>query len=252
MSVDTVRMLGWREVAAAQFQLVARTPHPEMIVLAVLGVLMALTRCNVSVGINEIQAPLSGSLGLYPFALLAAAVWSAGVWHDEGPTRRGYHWSLPVDRGRHDLLRVGAGAAWLALGVTALLVLKVASDLIFGGVGGPWLWVGFLTGPLTVYLFGSALALRVDHPGRWLAAIGISGFFVWAFLVAHRTMQTGPTMDAVLGSPAGPVRALFMAYLAPLIPNGGVAASLAFTWLPAAVLWLGLGAGAVWLAARYR
>src|SRR5688572_30992088 len=49
--------------------------------------------------------------------LLGAIAWPPLVWRGQGPLRRNYHRTLPVDHLTHDLLKVAAGAISLMFGV---------------------------------------------------------------------------------------------------------------------------------------
>ncbi|HZG44469.1 MAG TPA: hypothetical protein VEY93_16070, partial [Longimicrobium sp.] len=132
------------------------------------------------------------------------------VWKGDGPARRGYFWSLPVDRSRHALVKVAAGWGWtmavvgLLLLWAALLAWMTGGELSLGDTRVPlrpysevprptpadhfvhpwpvdaWLWIVPFTATTAAYLVGSAVALSTDHPWRWYA-----GFVLcWALLAA--------------------------------------------------------------------
>jgi hypothetical protein len=127
------------------------------------------------------------------------------VWKGEGPSSRGYLWSLPVARERHQLVKVFAGWAWLMAGIAALLAWVGLQVLVTGGAPGvnemryvladpagagairdgvvdpaalvrvhwttpAWQWVIPFVAPTVMYLLGSIAALLADHPWRWIAA----------------------------------------------------------------------------------
>jgi hypothetical protein len=114
------------------------------------------------------------TLGL-PFL---AATWPAFLWRDEGPAQRRYHWSLPADRGWHDLARVAAGAIWIAI-LTVLVFTVIAAWLPGGRLGMiPARW--FFMTLLAAYGLGSIAALTTERPLLWimgtiaLAAFGLA------------------------------------------------------------------------------
>lgn len=127
------------------------------------------------------------------------AVWKAGE-----PSRRGYLWSMPVDRFRHTLMKAASGWAWLMALVAAYLVWAIGIPLLTGGHivinpeweaallhgrppgtvlrdmtlgGNAWLWVVPFVAATTGYLVGTAVALLADHPLRVYAGVSFT-FFV--------------------------------------------------------------------------
>lgn len=110
----------------------------------------------------------------------AALFWAFATWKQEDPSRRSYHWSMPLPRWCHGLLRVSAG--WLiVMGMVAtFLALLAAKALVIGAAhvvadAPPSSWLlPFATASLG-YVFGSALLVATRHPGRWL----FYGCFAW-------------------------------------------------------------------------
>jgi hypothetical protein len=113
------------------------------------------------------------------------------------PFRPGLPWTLPVDRARHALIRVGGGWFWLMVAVAVLLLWAVGIPLLSGGaIEEPqlhlvapftdprpldpaslptvlwsipwWLWLVPFPAATAVYLFTSALLLATPHPARWI------------------------------------------------------------------------------------
>lgn len=122
---------------------------------------------------------------VYPFLVIFGALWPAIVWHGEGPSRRLYHWALPVARAEHDIFRVVAGGFWLTLGLVSVEMFQVALVVLTGqGSSIAHLslgtWINYVSGPVTMYLLVSALAIATDHPLRWMVgwvfgvAVGVS------------------------------------------------------------------------------
>jgi hypothetical protein len=114
------------------------------------------------------------------------------VWLDERGLRPDYEEALPVDAVVRRVLRVAAGAVWLA-GVGAVLL---AGELAGEQAGTPAamreaipprVWIGVLGATLLVYLLGSLPALLASrHPLRWcfswwLAFNLLGGAGAWPF-----------------------------------------------------------------------
>jgi hypothetical protein len=132
---------------------------------------------------------------LFPFA----------VWRGEPRFGVAFLWTLPVDRRTHALTKVLGGWVWLMAAVTLLLLWMLLLAAITGGqLGGertavllptpiepalgtlppsalrtmrwtpsPLLWLVPFTGATGAYLLGSAIALGVRHPLRWLAGAAL-------------------------------------------------------------------------------
>lgn len=200
-----------------------------------------------------------GSLGVW--GLIAPLV----VWRAESPSARGYHWSMPVNRRTHDLLRVAAGAVWLlAAGVFWLLALLLCAALS-GRVAelagfGPAAWLDLLVGPLLVYLLASVTAVRCERPAAWFwGTLGVLSFG-WALLQAAQL--EGWRLGAVAAIPEAIAAGRFGlgTALAGAVARDAAAAvgrELAFgagpgRWALTAALWLALAAAAVYAAASAR
>jgi hypothetical protein len=148
--------------------------------------------------------PVLGLIGL--LAPVAA-------WKGEGPSSRGYFWSLPVAREPHTLVKVFCGWAWLMIVLAAFVGWVALQSWVTGGgpgvdemrlvfadgaipasarQGGPldpallrevrwvtpgWQWVVPFAAPTITYLFGTIAVLVADHPWRLLAvpflAVGV-------------------------------------------------------------------------------
>lgn len=119
-------------------------------------------------------------------------IWAFAVFHNEGPSNRLYHWSLPVSRWQHTLARLAAGLAWLWIAYAVLIgvgALMGAMDGDLWQLGEVTIagWVNFFTGPLLGYLVISILTVASDYPLRW--------FFGLLFLF----LLTLSTLDGWLG-----------------------------------------------------
>lgn len=139
------------------------------------------------------------------------------VWRDASPRQRAYHWTLPVKRSRHDLIRVAAGAVPMLVIVLALVVVAFLG-LVIGGHSDTLrlvpasFWIAFTAAPVLLYLLSTIAVLRSDRPAvPILIALGsLYGIFMLSlFPAAHavlwpfRLLVTGPySLTVVLVGPA--------------------------------------------------
>lgn len=147
---------------------------------------------------------------------------------------------MPVERRKHVLIRVCAGAVW-ALGLAAavvllfnLLALAAGSPMIGAAI---WQWLVPLGSVATTYLLGSALVVALRHPLRWSAGLALAFVLLTAFdLVTFPRPMTQALVSGDLG-------------LEPILTGG--ASSTA--WAVALLFWFGLGLTALALASlRHR
>ncbi len=204
---------------------------------------------------STLEAP-QGAFGLlmaFGCALLVGFFWPMRVWRDATPAKRGYFWSLPVDRSRHELLRVAGGALVLELVLLVLVLLAAGTALVTGSREAlaevPLVaWLGFLVGPLIVYLLNSIAALRTNLPAVWLVGFYYS---MLVLLLAARAYQGSFLGQAARQLMDGPY-SLMAAVVGPLLtevtrPHYEVSTG---AWPAAAALWLAIGVVAVLVAAR--
>jgi hypothetical protein len=191
---------------------------------------------------------------VFPFLVIIGALWPAFVWHGEGPSKRHYHWSLPVPQARHDLLRVAAGGLWLLAGLVAVEAFQIAAAFANGygerladvSLGS---WLNYVSAPMTMYLIGSALAVATDHPIRWLLG-GMFGVMATATVCNTAFMCSGSWLLEASRHFFGLTQAL-TAFIGPeIFTRTGIAPGLG-AWVTIA-LGLGAGCGAVYAAARWR
>lgn len=134
------------------------------------------------------------------------------VWKSEDPSRRSYLWSLPVDRGWHQLAKSGSGWLWFMGSIAAYLLWGIVLALLSGSdpsLSREVVYLGDLPGRMTeeswrviesraplwqwalpfvagtaTYLAGTAAALLSRHPWRWLAGAVIGYLLVLGILEA--------------------------------------------------------------------
>lgn len=239
----------WPTVLRAQLRLLARKQWK------VLGLLAAGAALVTFLGLTEGTAAdlLELLLGspLYALAFLLAIGWAAGVWSDEGPGERAYHWSLPVSRPAHDLTRVGLGGlSYLAVGAVGLAVGSLAFAVLGGtpALGGGSEWVLLALGLLTGFLLGTVPALVSEHPLRW--AVGIwFGYLILAGLAEEAAEAWGwgwlGGIEVALKSIWLGSHGLRAAFLAPGQVAGYSEQAAGAEPVAALLLWLGLAAATV-------
>jgi hypothetical protein len=136
---------------------------------------------------DQLHGAYSARVDLNPGMLVPAAVLAlllpVAVWKGEGPERRGYHHAMPVDRGVHAVTRTLAGLAWMLAALGAYFGWLALAAALTGGFVREvpaFRWVAPVTGAVVLYLLGSALALRVAHPWRWLGGAAVVQLFLRA------------------------------------------------------------------------
>jgi hypothetical protein len=220
-----------RDVVREQLGAVALALRaPSLAILALAGVATALVVAEHLTGGGPVD--FAPELSMVPGML--GALLPIGVWQGEERFGASFFWTLPVDRRRHALARVGAGWAWLMV-VVALVVLwfLVLAFLTGGNILGeqtvrvlpstvvplpgtldpgalrlvrwappPLYWVVPFTGATGAYLLASALALGARYPFRWL----VGGFL--ALLLLGATGEAAG-ITALRFAPSRIVEALF-------------------------------------------
>lgn len=170
------------EVFRAQIALLSRRWPGLLGVAAALAGLLVLAAAGWIPAIDDMPpgVPFSDALaGAWSFFGAAAVFWAAGLaWKDEGPSDRAYHWTLPVDRTVHQMLRLAAG--WVLL-----------AAVLAAGAGGGWLAVAVVQGGMApgdpavlaavlpsatvLYLVGAVFALVSDRPLLWIVVAYLAG-----------------------------------------------------------------------------
>jgi len=210
----------------------------------------------------------SGMVGLctaFFIVCLYGFVSSFRVWRDAAPRQRGYHWTMPVNRSQHDLIKVAAGGIPL-LAMVVLLALVALLGMVIGGhaatlgIVPATFWIAFAGAPLLLYLLSTIAVLRSDRPATpILIAIGIvyglylMSFFpaAWAALWPLRLLVTGPysLTVAIVGPMIELIRNGVPADLARRISESGLNTD---AWPAAFTLWFTLALAGVIVAASIR
>lgn len=186
--------------------------------------------------------PLAGVL-----SLPAAAIWALMVWYDERPSRRSYHWSLPVARPVHDLARVAVGAAyllfvWAILAAAGALVQAAGGTLADLTAMEPKVWLGFFAAPLALYLLTMPLVLWSEYRITKWFLVGLIAFTQLALALELLGWPAlGHVMEWIFSSEG---RGMATALL------GWITADA--DWASAIAVWLILGAGLTTVTAVWR
>lgn len=236
------RMPSWRTMALEQGRTLLLLQRRDFLIVGLLGaslVALAMWGTFSQEFTKEVVAPF-GSLFL-PL-IPVGALWPLGVWRHDGPSERGYFWSLPVARAPHTFLRVGIGwvqlmgiclgAMLVSVGMAALFASRIPqAELVFT------LWYLPPAAATLAYLLVSVPAVLLDAPVRWVVWIVATLLGVW--VVSGATGMEG--LQAVV---FGLRRSLVKALSGPMA--GGVATG---SWLTHYLGWfaaglIGLAAGA--------
>lgn len=180
------------EVFRAQLRLLFRRRWS----LAGLALLTAAPMAILTAGVHGVET-LSLSDGVvrtWMLPTLLALFWPAiATWRDDKPSERAYHWTLPVHRTEHQLLRTAAGWVHLMAGLAAggLLAWAAMGAIQGGAEAGDLRTLAAVPPSVTVlYLVGSIPALTTERPVLWLiigyaavgAAMGIAALLEWSWL----------------------------------------------------------------------
>jgi hypothetical protein len=190
---------GKRSVFLEEIRTIAASMRREFIVTA--AVLIGVTLL-VWIGITRTGLGLdTKAIRMLPSELGMALAWIGlvaplAVWKQDGPSNRGYMWSLPVSRSGLTVARVTGGWIWLMVAIAALIIWAITMAWLSGGGPGvtesrlvptgsandatalraiewstpAWQWAVPFVAATVLYLIGSAVSVLSDHPWRWLLA----------------------------------------------------------------------------------
>lgn len=200
---------------------------------------------------QEITVTLSEFLGgLTLPALLLGLIWPSSVWKDEGPSRRRYHWAMPVDRTVHTLMKSLAGWGWLMIAGLGSLVILVGVLAAAGFLSGAdetavWRWAVPFTAATVFYLWGSVAAILTDHPARWIFGVFIAHSLLVPVLTVVGLPDLAGLLESIIDGRYGLETVVTGEATTEQPPDFGL-------WLTATALWLAVGsAGVVFAASRH-
>ena len=192
---------------------------------------------------------------------LVAMLLPFGVWEDEDPRRRAYHWSMPVARPTHAMTKVFAGWIWL-MAATLLYLIGAALTVViteritgeaqsYGPQFVAWIWLYPFTAVTIAYLFVSAAAVGTRKPIAWVAAVLALLVVVPTILYAAEYQQAAKAVASVWTGEYGLAAAVIGRIQAVNAPRPGFYWSLT-RWLVSSALWGTVAAALLVWAARRR
>jgi len=251
-SVSLHEVPDWRTVVREQWRAVGLALRGEIVLvvglLVVFLVVAALTAIRAARDPHMNVGFMYGPAASIPTSILALLI-PFGVWRSEEPSRRDYHWSMPVAQVSHTLTKVLLGWAWLMLLVGAyvlfLLALWANATFVAGEPvhlsAAPWEWLVPFAAATVAYLVGSVFVVGSDHPWRWIMGVTLAFLLVFAFLSAVSLDDVRRLETSILSGRYGLNAALFGQVEGPGRNDGP---SLT-RWLTATVLWAALAGAAL-------
>lgn len=234
--------------------------------IATIGLILLASLVLMISGIRVDFSPTLGRGGavvglITPFA----------IWRDEPLFSRRVFFDRPTDKAVLIATRGAAGLVWL---IVAVLVLIAASLILASATGGrfdpahapfgiqrpltavvaprPWAAFPILSAAMISYLTGTAVAVGVRFPLRWMLVGLAAGITLWLVAV---DMGTANRLSTVLTGPFGIDAALTGGWRPTLNagPDAAMTPNAFGTWLGAVTIWLGAALGVAILAAlRHR
>lgn len=196
-----------------------------------------------------------GAGSAIPMALVAIFL-PFGVWRGEDPSRRAYHWAMPVGRGLHTLIKLLSGWVWLMaatvvfvvfiIGVGAVMEYITASQVRVAEIP-LWEWAVPFTAATVAYLLSSVVVLASDHPWAWIGGVGIGYIIAIALLKELNMNAAAHALRSVTEGYYGLAAAMFAN-----LETSHFAPPSAARWAASAVVWGALGAAGCAVAAYYR
>ncbi len=255
----------WLDVAREQIRAVGL--HVRVVGVLLLGSLALYSAVAIRVSMNQHAAGRSVtgfdftpqvSMILTYLALLLPAM----MWHDEKPSRRMYHLSMPIGRSTHALTKAFAGWVWLMAGTALFVLVIVVVDAVTRNITGhhapagsnlkTWEWIVPFTAVSVAYAISCAAAIGTETPAVWIA--GLPLLYVGVSVVA-----------AALGYPAASqsLLKLFTGFYGAGAAMGGIVdggadsagrllAASAGRWIGATALWGAAAAAGLYAVSRRR
>jgi hypothetical protein len=261
-----------RAVAVEQFRAVGLALRTEAILFV--SALLVLSGIIIANAIRFVQTHPEGQLqmgftyraeGVIPIFLVALLI-PFGVWRSEDPSRRAYHWSMPVARGPHTIVKLLSGWLWMMIAVAVYLLCIIMLGRIIPAIVGEaarpgvtpgWEWVAAFTAATLGYLLTSIAVIASNHPWRWIGGLVIGYGVLVAVLNAFGMQEAGRALQTISDGAYG-----FNAALVGATQDGPRGVSVGMTretmralrfstWLVAMPLWI-IGSGIAVTIASYR
>ena len=260
-----------RLIAAEQFRSVGLAIRKEgylylgaLVVLAVLAIGAVVRTVAMHQAGNDMGIAFS-TPGAAPLVMLAILAPFA-VWRAEDPSRRSYHWSMPVARGPHTVIKLISGWAWLMIAALCYLLFIVVLATVIPalahqpsrlGSTPAWEWIALFTAPTLAYLIVSIAVIASDHAWRWIGGVTFGYWLLIAFLWIFGLRDVSTGVHAITAGAYGLNAALFGSVSE--LPRGYMAVGVTpamhqlsmMNWLVAMPLWM-IGASVAVTIASYR
>lgn len=222
-------------VTVEQLRLVATRLRYSLAVQVVFAVLAGVAVAREAKSLPAEVMPALASPVVAVVVLLSIYM-ATTTWRGEGPSRRSYHWTLPVARGWHSITRAIAGLLLLFAVLLAGAIIPVMAGVL--PLGSLLVWPVCVA---IVYLLAMIPTLLGDQPDRWI--LGGIGFYIAGRLLLFVLWGQSWLLEAWDSVVSG---------------RFGLAIALAphrfpfESWMPAAALWLAIGVcGVGWSAHRH-
>ncbi|MEO8620778.1 MAG: hypothetical protein ABI625_06920 [bacterium] len=183
-----------------------------------------------------------------------------GVWQDEDPRRRSYHWMMPLPRQTHTLTKVFAGWVWLMAATALYLLFILATVAITERITGEpqlypptfaaWEWLVPFTVGTIAYMFSSAATVGSRQPIAWI--IGVIALYAVAvyLLTVAEYPEAARRVTSIFSGEYGAAAAMLGRIQALDAVKLQRYSSLT-RWLGASVIWGAIGATLlVWTSYR--
>jgi len=260
-----------RTVATEEFRAVGLALRTEMIFfICVLILFSALIIGNTIHGVQT-HPPGHWRTGFtygapvaIPIFLMALLI-PFGVWRAEDPSRRAYHWSMPVARGPHTIAKVFAGWVWLMIAAAvylafvialAMIVPKITGEAVRLGDTAGWEWIVAFTAPTLGYLLTSIAVIGSDHAWRWIGGLYVGYWVLIGCLSAFGMQDMGQAVRTITDGAYGLNAAMIGSARDAASASSGhmtVRALSMSNWLIAMPLWiLGSAIGVTIASFRHR
>ena len=192
--------------------------------------------------------------------MLIAFLLPFGVWQDEDPRRRSYHWMMPVARHTHTLTKVFAGWVWLMLATLLYLIVAVAIVLITERIMGEpqsyapsfatWEWLVPFTVGTIAYMFASSATVGSRQPLVWIVGVIALYAIIIYLLVVGEYPEAARKVSSLFSGEYG-VAAAALGRIDAFDAVHRQSYSSLSRWLGATAIWGTIGAALlVWTAYR--
>jgi len=270
--------LGWLDAVLIQRRMLWRGRRRDVVTFLVVAIAMlVVASINVKIPVFHGHDAPDGSMsvrfemfaeadfGLVPTpgllvvilsfvaSMFTSLFWALSVWAGEGPSRRAYHWTMPISRASHDLARVAAGGLWLLTGIL-IMWLAVVVGLAVGGrldalaAVSAMGWVNYVVAPVIVYLLVSIAAVSSDRAGRLVAFVFLGTMGSYMLFTLINLEPVAGVFHEIIDGTFGYQRALTDAFFHDIVPLSE--RSNPVPWMWRALMWFGIALGTLITVAR--